>query len=83
MIVLQIGLEGEKLNIFTEQGSHRFEWTKVNKGPALALTWYKVLLFLKTYLHNKMACGFERELICKRTKYPILSFCNIFSPMTD
>nr|XP_027193274.1 beta-galactosidase 13-like [Cicer arietinum] len=37
----KIGLEGEKLNIFTEQGSHRFEWTKVNKGPALALTWYK------------------------------------------
>lgn len=56
MTVLQVGLDGEKLNIFTEQGSQKFEWTKVNKGPALALTWYKVYsCFLTTYLHSKIA----------------------------
>jgi hypothetical protein len=65
-LVLQVGLDGEKLNIFTEQGSHKFEWTKVNKGPTLALTWYNVLLFLKTYLHRKVVCGFESELICNK-----------------
>jgi hypothetical protein len=46
MTVLQVGLDSEKLNIFTKQGSQKFEWTKV-KGPALALTWYKVLLSLE------------------------------------
>jgi hypothetical protein len=33
MTVLQVGLDSEKLNIFTKQGSQKFEWTKV-KGPA-------------------------------------------------
>ncbi|CAK8540030.1 unnamed protein product [Lathyrus sativus] len=37
----KVGLDGEKLNIFTEQDSLKFEWTEVNKGPAPALTWYK------------------------------------------
>jgi hypothetical protein len=46
MTVLQVGLDSEKLNIFTKQGSQKFESTKV-KGPALALTWYKVLLSLE------------------------------------
>lgn len=51
--MLQVGLDGEKLNIFTEQGSNKFQWTKVNKGPALALTWYKVFLFLENrHIHE-------------------------------
>lgn len=52
MTMLQVGLDGEKLNIFTEQDSHKFEWAKVNKGPSPALTWYKVLLFLKTFTQH-------------------------------
>ncbi|KAK2435141.1 beta-galactosidase [Trifolium repens] len=36
----QIGLKGEKLNIFTEEGSKKVEW-KDAKGPASTLSWYK------------------------------------------
>jgi hypothetical protein len=43
MTILQIGLKGEKLNIFTEEGSKKVEW-KDAKGPASTLSWYKVLV---------------------------------------
>ncbi|KAL1316021.1 hypothetical protein AAHE18_15G034600 [Arachis hypogaea] len=35
----KISLDGEKNNIFTEQGSQKVKWTKADKGAAL--TWYK------------------------------------------
>ncbi|KAF8406609.1 hypothetical protein HHK36_008698 [Tetracentron sinense] len=36
----QVGLDGEKLHVFTQGGSHRVKWTDA-KGPGPALTWYK------------------------------------------
>ncbi|KAK9285037.1 hypothetical protein L1049_024221 [Liquidambar formosana] len=36
----QVGLNGEKLHVFTQGGSHRVQWTKA-KGEGPALTWYK------------------------------------------
>ncbi|MED6208636.1 hypothetical protein PIB30_047173 [Stylosanthes scabra] len=35
----KISIDGEKLNIFTEQGSQKVKWTKAEKKQALA--WYK------------------------------------------
>ncbi|XP_030523326.1 beta-galactosidase 13-like [Rhodamnia argentea] len=37
----QVGLDGEKVRIFTQGGSHRVQWTKATKGVGRALTWYK------------------------------------------
>ncbi|PNY14323.1 beta-galactosidase 13-like protein [Trifolium pratense] len=36
----QIGLKGEKLSIFTEEGSKKVEWKDL-KGPPSTLSWYK------------------------------------------
>ncbi|KAF5735934.1 beta-galactosidase 13-like [Tripterygium wilfordii] len=37
---LQVGLDGEKLHVFTHKGSHSVNWTEAQRqGPAL--TWYK------------------------------------------
>lgn len=39
--ILQVGLTGEKMKVFTQSGSHRVEWKKAD-GQRRALTWYKV-----------------------------------------
>jgi len=36
----KVGVEGEKLHVFTQGGSHRVQWTDA-KGRGPALTWYK------------------------------------------
>ncbi|KAH0994172.1 hypothetical protein GBA52_005655 [Prunus armeniaca] len=36
----QVGLNGEKLQVFTEEGSKQVQWDKT-KGSAQGLTWYK------------------------------------------
>ncbi|XP_057962376.1 beta-galactosidase 13-like [Malania oleifera] len=36
----QVGLNGESLRVFTQEGSHRVQWTKA-KGSGPPLTWYK------------------------------------------
>ncbi|KAI4367230.1 hypothetical protein MLD38_022993 [Melastoma candidum] len=41
----KVGLEGEKLHLFNQAGTHRVKWTPV-KVPGAALTWYK------TYFHT-------------------------------
>ncbi|GLT84966.1 hypothetical protein SLE2022_031710 [Rubroshorea leprosula] len=38
----QIGLLGEKLQVFTDQGSKSVQWRKISPGDS-RLTWYKVL----------------------------------------
>ncbi|BBG92357.1 hypothetical protein Prudu_000075 [Prunus dulcis] len=35
-----VGLNGEKLQVFTEEGSKQVQWDKT-KGSAQGLTWYK------------------------------------------
>lgn len=39
--LFQAGLNGEKLQVFTEQGAQKVQWTKAT-GKGRALTWYKV-----------------------------------------
>lgn len=59
--ILQVGLMGEKLHVFTQGGSHRVQWTKA-KGAGPPLTWYKVLsstrfkVFSKTIIMQRMYC---------------------------
>ncbi|OVA19595.1 D-galactoside/L-rhamnose binding SUEL lectin domain [Macleaya cordata] len=36
----KVGMDGEKLRVYTQGGSHRVQWTSA-KGPGPALTWYK------------------------------------------
>ncbi|GAB4853176.1 hypothetical protein Ancab_017363 [Ancistrocladus abbreviatus] len=36
-----IGLDGEKLKLFTEEGAKKVKWVPSNKGIGPALTWYK------------------------------------------
>ncbi|XP_061989757.1 beta-galactosidase 13-like [Rosa rugosa] len=36
----QVGLNGEKIQVFTEEGSKRVQWGEINE-PKKALTWYK------------------------------------------
>ncbi|XP_042495607.1 beta-galactosidase 11-like [Macadamia integrifolia] len=36
----KVGVEGEKLHLYTQGGSHRVQWTEA-KGRGPALTWYK------------------------------------------
>ncbi|KAK9165112.1 hypothetical protein Scep_000303 [Stephania cephalantha] len=36
----KVGIEGEKLRLYTQGGSHRVDWNTV-KGPGGPLTWYK------------------------------------------
>ncbi|XP_043714479.1 beta-galactosidase 13-like [Telopea speciosissima] len=36
----KVGVEGEKLHLYTQGGSHRVQWTEA-KGSGTALTWYK------------------------------------------
>ncbi|KAF8033180.1 hypothetical protein BT93_D1935 [Corymbia citriodora subsp. variegata] len=37
----QVGLDGEKVRLYTQSGSHRVQWTEATKGVGRALTWYK------------------------------------------
>ncbi|MED6197684.1 beta-galactosidase [Stylosanthes scabra] len=37
----QVGIQGEKLEIYTDLGSKKVKWTDV-QGPAQGLRWYKV-----------------------------------------
>ncbi|KAF6166452.1 hypothetical protein GIB67_038189 [Kingdonia uniflora] len=37
----KVGMEGEKLKVFTQGGSHRVEWTDYKEGSGQPLTWYK------------------------------------------
>ncbi|XP_056169560.1 beta-galactosidase 11-like [Syzygium oleosum] len=37
----QVGLDGEKVRVYTQGGSHRVQWTKATQGVGRALTWYK------------------------------------------
>ncbi|GAB4838514.1 hypothetical protein Ancab_028060 [Ancistrocladus abbreviatus] len=36
-----IGLEGEKLELFTEEGAKKVKWVPANKGIGPGITWYK------------------------------------------
>ncbi|KAF3434702.1 hypothetical protein FNV43_RR21787 [Rhamnella rubrinervis] len=37
----QVGLTGEKNQVFTEEGSKKVSWDKVKDGPQVGLTWFK------------------------------------------
>lgn len=39
---LQVGLFGEKLQIYREENIHMVEWSKANTSLNQPLTWYKV-----------------------------------------
>lgn len=45
---MQIGLKGEKLQYFTEEGAQKAKWTPA-KGAGDYLTWYKVVLQRKIF----------------------------------
>ncbi|XP_048492479.1 beta-galactosidase 14 [Beta vulgaris subsp. vulgaris] len=36
-----VGMEGEKLKYFTEDGAKKVKWSTAEKGPGAPLTWYK------------------------------------------
>ncbi|CAI0445309.1 unnamed protein product [Linum tenue] len=40
----KVGLDGEDAQVYTENGSRRVRWTKLQK-PGRALTWYKTYMF--------------------------------------
>lgn len=40
---LQVGLEGERKQVFSEEGSKNVLWAPAPNGNGGALTWYKVL----------------------------------------
>jgi len=48
--LMQIGLQGETLQIYTEQGSSQVQWKKFSNAGN-PLTWYKVTNFF--FLKNR------------------------------
>jgi hypothetical protein len=50
-LLMQIGLQGETLQIYTEQGSSQVQWKKFSNAGN-PLTWYKVTNFF-FFLKNR------------------------------
>lgn len=49
----QVGLNGERNKIFTEEGSQKFDWSDIKEQKS-ALTWYKVMFFISSSNEQKM-----------------------------
>lgn len=40
---IQVGVEGESLQLYTEEGSKKVKWNPAS-GPGTPITWYKVTI---------------------------------------
>lgn len=54
--LMQVGLLGEKLQLYTEQGSSQIQWGNFS-SPQNPLTWYKVLMLNYFTYHNAKSLG--------------------------
>lgn len=65
----QVGLDGEKNQIYTEKGSQKVQWIKA--GPSQGVTWYKViplqhLFFFFNDLKNAVCCAKNESCLLNR-----------------
>lgn len=53
ILILKVGLHGERAKLFTKEGAKSVKWNEVKgPGPLGPLTWYKVMLQQSYLLHS-------------------------------